>query len=264
MAQQQTVPVNPVKARLEAGEAALGLNVRLSRSGDIARIAKATGHDFLFIDTQHSIFSLETLAQLIQAALGSGVAPLVRVRGVDDPDTALLLDNGAAGIVFPDVSTAAEARRAVELCRFAPRGRRSVAGGYPQFDFRAVPVGEATRLLDEATLVVCMIETPAGLEAIDEIAAVDGVDVLHLGSNDLMAALGKPGSFDDPVLTQAIGRVLAAARRHGKAAGCGGVRDVARQAALIREGMRFLTTQTDIGFLMAAAQRWTQELRALA
>ena len=259
-----TVPAvpNPVKARFAAGEAALGLNVRLTRSGDIARIAKATGHDFLFIDTQHSVFSLETLAQLIQAALGSGVAPLVRVRSIDDQDTALLLDNGAAGIVFPDVGSAEEARRAVEICRFAPRGKRSVAGGYPQFDYRPVPVGEATRLLDEALLVVCMIETPAGLAAIEDIAAVDGVDVIHVGSNDLMAALGKPGRFDDPVLEEALERALAAARRHGKVAGCGGVRDVARQAALIRRGMRFFTTQTDIGFLMAAAQRWTDELRA--
>lgn len=260
MAAHPTVP-NPVKARFAAGEAALGMNVRLSRSGDIARIAKATGHDFLFIDTQHSIFSLETLAQMIQAALGCGVAPLVRVRGVGDPDTALLLDNGAAGIVFPDVGSAEDARRAVEICRFAPKGKRSVAGGYPQFDYRPVPIGEATRLLDDATLVVCMIETPAGLDAVEAIAAVDGVDVIHLGSNDLMAALGKPGSFEDPVLAEAIDRTLAAARRHGKVAGCGGIRDVARQAQLIRQGMRFFTTQTDIGFLMGAAQRWTSELR---
>src|SRR5690349_20939235 len=91
---------NPVKERMKAGEAALGMNVRLARSGDIARIAKATGHDFIFSDAQHSIFSRETITHITQTALAIGIAPFVRVRGCDDPDTSLLLDNGALGIVF--------------------------------------------------------------------------------------------------------------------------------------------------------------------
>src|SRR5579863_6597281 len=102
---------NPVKERMKAGEAALGMNIRLGRSADIARIAKATGHDFIFIDVQHSIFSLETIAHIAHTALAIGVAPLVRVRRCDDPDPSLPLDNGALGIVFPDVNNAAEARR---------------------------------------------------------------------------------------------------------------------------------------------------------
>src|SRR5437764_12415220 len=100
---------NPVKQRMQAGEVALGMIVRLARSGDIARIAKTTGHDFIFIDRQHSLFSLETIGHIAQAALGCGVAPLVRVRSCEDPDTALLLDNGVAGIVFPLASLDADA-----------------------------------------------------------------------------------------------------------------------------------------------------------
>src|ERR1700675_1998755 len=118
--------VNPVKARMQAGEVALGMIVRLARSGDIARIAKTTWHDFIFIDRQPSLFSLETIRHIAQAALGCGVAPLVRVRSCDDPDTSVILDNGATGIVFPDVSSAADAQRAVNACKFAPIGRRSV------------------------------------------------------------------------------------------------------------------------------------------
>ena len=100
---------NPVKTRMGAGDVALGLVVRLARSGDITRIAKTTGHDFIFIDRQHSLFSLETVGHIAQAALGCGVAPLVRVRSCGDPDVSLLLDGGATGIVFPDVSSAADA-----------------------------------------------------------------------------------------------------------------------------------------------------------
>ncbi len=137
--------------------------MRLARSPDIARIAKTTGHDFIFIDIQHSIFNVETLSDMAQTALAIGVSPVVRVRGIDDPDVSLLLDNGVTGIVYPDVNTADEARRAVDVCKFAPVGSRSVTGGYPMFDYAAVPLVEAIPVLNEATLLVAMIETVEGL-----------------------------------------------------------------------------------------------------
>src|SRR5215469_12999854 len=117
---------NPVKDKLRAGEVALGITVRIGRSPDIAHIAKATGHDFIFIDGQHSIFNLETIVAVAHTALAIGVAPLVRVRGIDDPDVSLLLDNGVTGIIYPDIANAGEAKQAVDACKFAPIGKRSV------------------------------------------------------------------------------------------------------------------------------------------
>ena len=253
---------NPVLDRMRAGDVALGMNVRLSRSADVVRVARATGHDFVFIDTQHALFGLETVGHMAQAALALGVAALVRVRGVDDPDISLLLDTGVAGIVVPDVGTAEQARRAVRTCRFPPAGKRSVGGGYPHFDYRGVPVAQATAALDAATLLVLMIETVEGLENVEAIAAVDGVDVLHVGSNDLLVDMGKAGQFDDPAIVAAQDRVIAAAGAHGRFAGCGGNRDVARQAAAIRRGARFVTTQSDTAFMAAAAGAWTAGVRA--
>jgi 2-keto-3-deoxy-L-rhamnonate aldolase RhmA len=106
-----------------------------------------------------------------------------------------------------------------------------------------------------------MIETVEGLDNVEAIAAVEGVDVLHVGSNDLLADMGKPGKFDDPDIIAAQDRVIAAAKVHGKFAGCGGNRDVERQAAAMRRGAQFITTQTDIGFLTAAAGQWTEAVR---
>jgi len=253
--------VNPVKARMRAGEVALGMIARLSRSGDVVRIAKSTGHDFIFIDAQHSLFSLETIGHMAQVGLNCGTAVLVRARSCDDPDISLMLDNGVAGIVFPDVNTAAQARRAVAASKFAPIGTRSVVGGYPHFDFRALPLARATQALNEATLVVCMIETREGLRNVEDIAAVEGVDVIHVGCNDLLAAMDKPGAFGDPEVVAAIERTIAAAAQHGKFAGLGGERDLERQLAFIQKGVRFVTTQTDIGFLMAEAARRTEQIR---
>jgi 2-keto-3-deoxy-L-rhamnonate aldolase RhmA len=252
---------NPVMDRMQAGQPALGMTVRMGRSGEIVRIAKATGHDFIFIDVQHSLFNLETVGHMAQVALSCGIAPMVRVRSVADPNVSLYLDNGVTGIIFPDVNTVADAQRGVDAAKFAPVGKRSVCGGYPHFDYRAVPLAQSLPALNAAAMVVCMIETVEGLNNVEAIAAVTGVDVIHVGSNDLLVNMGKPGQFDDPEIVAAQERAIAAARAHGKFAGIGGNRDVERQAAAVRKGCLYVTTQTDIGFLTAAAGQWTKGVR---
>jgi 2-keto-3-deoxy-L-rhamnonate aldolase RhmA len=252
---------NPVKELLKAGKVALGMNVRLGRSGDIARIAKTTGHDFIFVDIQHSLFNIETIGHIAQVALGIGIAPLVRVRSCDDPDTSVLLDNGVTGIVFPDVSTADEARRAVNRAKYPPIGKRSVSGGYPIFDYRPMNTADSVPALQDNTLVVCMIETKEGLENIDEICAVPGIDVIHVGSNDLLTAMGRPGTFGSPEHIAALDKVIAACKKHGKVPGVGGDRNLARQAEFIRKGMHFITTNSEIAFILAEGTRVTTELR---
>src|SRR5688572_600032 len=175
---------HPLKEIFKQGKVALGLLTRLARSGDIARIAKSTGHDFIFIDAQHAAYNIETIASMAQTAHALGIAPLVRVRSCDDPQTQVFLDIGATGVVFPDVNTAAEAKRAVDRARFPPLGRRSAAGAYPLFDYRAISMADTVAAITENTLVGVMIETPEGLANVDAIAAVDGIDVIHVGLND--------------------------------------------------------------------------------
>ncbi len=255
--------VNPAKRRMQADELALGLIVRVARSVEIARIAAATGHDFLFIDAQHAAFSPETVGQIAQAAHGSGVAPIVRVRGCDDPNLPLYLDVGATGIIVPDVNSAEEARRAARAAKFAPIGRRSLPGPMPLLDFAPVPAAEATRAVNDATLLVCMIETRSGVENAEAIAAVEGVDVVHVGCVDLVFDLGEPDAFGSAATMAAVEHVIAAARASGKFAGVGGDRDPERQAHYVRKGVRFMTTQTDIGLLMAEGGRVVGKLRRL-
>jgi 2-keto-3-deoxy-L-rhamnonate aldolase RhmA len=173
----------------------------------------------------------------------------------------VLLDNGVMGIVYPDVNTAAEARRAVARAKFPPIGRRSAAGAYPVFDYRATPAAQTVSALNDSTLVVCMIETPEGVNNVEEIAKVDGVDVIHIGSNDLLTAMGKPGQFGDPEGAKAIDRVISVAVASGKIAGMGGDRYLPRQVEYIKKGARFITTNSEIAFIMAEASRVTSELR---
>jgi staphyloferrin B biosynthesis citrate synthase len=253
---------NPVRRRIAADEAALGFVVRSSRSGEIARIALASGHDFLYIDTQHAMFSRETVDEIITACNGLGVAPLVRIRSADDPDASRFLDAGAAGLIVPDVSTAAQARRIVRTCRFPPLGARSLPGG-PLIPFGrgAAPADEAMARSNAETLLVCMIETSEGVANADEIAALDGVDALHVGCVDLLVALGKPGQAGCPEVMAAIAQVARATRTHSKIFGIGGDWEPERRLGYLRDGARFLTTGTDTSLLLEVATERVAAIR---
>lgn len=254
--------VNPVRERLAAGGVAFGINVRVARSGEIARIARATGHDFLYIDAQHALFNRETVSHLAGTALGCGVAPFVRVRSAQDPDISLLLDAGVTGVVVPDVVSPEQARHVVDVAKYPPLGRRSLAGFTIHADFRAVPTDVQMSVENAGVLVVIMIESRAGLARVEEIAAVPGVDGLYLGMNDMLADMGRPGQLDDPELADALDRVVRAAAAHGQFVGAGGMTQPAQQVRAIRAGVRFMTTDSDLGMLRAGAGNAVGAIRA--
>ncbi|MGH7152871.1 MAG: aldolase/citrate lyase family protein, partial [Acetobacteraceae bacterium] len=130
----------------------IGLGVRLARTVDIAKVARATGFDWLFLDLEHGPMSLETCAAISVAALDVGVAPLVRVPNGEYAIATRALDAGALGIVVPHVDTVEEAREVVSRLKYPPIGHRSVAGQQPQYDFKPVKIGELTTDLNAASL----------------------------------------------------------------------------------------------------------------
>jgi 2-keto-3-deoxy-L-rhamnonate aldolase RhmA len=254
--------VNPVKQKIARGEVAFGISVRLTRSGEIARIARATGHDFLYIDLQHAMFNLETIGHITHAALGCGVAPIVRTRGASDPDLSLMLDAGVLGLVIPNVETVDDAQRVVDAAKFAPVGKRSISGASPHFDYQSVPTADLVEMLDKETLVILMIESVEGLKNIETIGAVPGIDGLYLGMGDMLISMGKAGQSDDPEIFEALHRLVAVARDNHLIAGCGGVDDVERQLRTIRGGVQFLTTQSDLSFVMKGASQAIASIRS--
>ena len=258
----ESVP-NHTKRRLAAGELALGMGARQARTVDIATIAKTCGFDWLFIDMEHSSMDVDLASQLAMAALGAGITPLVRVPGHEHYHASRLLDNGAQGVVAPHVDTVEEAQRIARACRYPPLGHRSIAGAQPQLGFRAVPVGEATRLVNDLTLVVVMLETPRAIANADAIAQVPGVDVLLIGTNDLCAEMGIPGQFTEPRVEDAYRKVIAACARHGKHPGMGGVYEPKLMEQYIQMGMRMILSGSDLSFMMAGARARSEFLRGV-
>jgi 2-keto-3-deoxy-L-rhamnonate aldolase RhmA len=258
------VPIteNATLTRLQSKQLALGVVVKLHAGVEMAKIARACDHDFLFIDMQHGGMSVESTVALCHAALDTGVTPLVRVARSDTSLATRLLDNGALGIIVPDIETAEQAREVVANCRFPPRGRRSVGAGYPQLGYEALSTSDAMGALDRQTLLVAMIESRRGIDNVEAIAQVPGIDVLHIGSNDLLAEMGISDQLGKEPHFALCRRVQEACRAHDKVFGIGGVRDPGLQRRFIAMGALMMTTNSDLAFLMAGLAERARVLRA--
>jgi len=254
---------NPARERLKNGELALGVGVRLARTVDIAKAMATAGFDWLFIDMEHGSIDLDVAAQISVAALDAGIAPIPRVPAQAYSHATRILDTGAAGIVMPHVDTPEEARTIVDKLKYPPQGHRSVAGVMAQLGFKAVPLADSTRILNAESLVVVMIETPQAVENAEAIAAVPGVDVLLIGTNDLSMEMGLPGELGHQKVAAAYERVIAACKRHGKYAGMGGVYTEPLMSKYIGMGARFILGGSDFSLLTGAAQQRTQLLHGV-
>src|SRR5215813_3121784 len=147
--EKMAIATNAAKARLRNNQLAIGIGVRLVRNVDIIKVMKAAGFDWLFLDLEHGPLSIETACEIAVAAQDSGIAPIVRVPYGELTMATRVLDGGALGVVIPHVDTAEEAREIADRLRYPPRGHRSVGGGQAQFDYAPMPLGEATKLMDD-------------------------------------------------------------------------------------------------------------------
>src|SRR5215217_593652 len=148
---------NVAREKLEQGQLSLGVGVRITRSVEIAKAMAASGFDWLFLDMEHGVMSLEACAQIAAAALDAGITPIARVPNGQYSIATRALDNGCLGIVVPHVDTAEEAREVVNRLKYPPVGHRSMGGIGPHYDLRSVSTGEAAAALNAAGLTVVML-----------------------------------------------------------------------------------------------------------
>jgi len=259
-----TIFANATMARLRAGGLALGFGVNHLRTIATAQLAKASGYDWLSIDMEHGAFSMHEASQLCIAALPLGITPFARIGVGAYGDGTRALDNGAQGVIVPQMEDAAEAARAVAAFRYPPLGTRGWGGVAPHFGYTPQPVAQAQEELNRETSLVVVIESPLGVTNAGAIAAIAGVDILLLGSSDLSTQLGIPGRYDDPQITSAFQRVAEACDRHGKILGMGGVYDQEWAQRYHDMGARFIAGGSDHSFLTSAATARAKFLRNLA
>jgi 4-hydroxy-2-oxoheptanedioate aldolase len=212
-------------------------------------MAVLAGFDWLLIDLEHGSADLETLILQLQTAAGSKSAVLARIAWNEPWMFKRVLDMGASGVMVPYVNTPEEAERAARSMRYPPVGIRGVA-----YLNRATSFGQAfQRYFEDANdhlTTVVQIETAEAVQSAEEIAAVEGVDVLFVGPLDLSVNLGIARQFDHPSFRTALKRVAAAASKHGKAAGILLAREEQLEQS-INDGFRFIALGSDAGMVAA-------------
>jgi 4-hydroxy-2-oxoheptanedioate aldolase len=252
-----------MRERIEAGHLILCMALAQARTADIPMIAAASGFDAVYVDLEHTGISLETTSLLCSAAIGAGITPLVRVPAHDHQYMTRALDIGALGVIVPHVESPDEAKRIVDACRFPPRGHRSVSGPNPANRYRASGQRELLDWFDRQIIVAAMLETPSAVAQADQIASVDGLDMVMVGPHDLSAEMGILGQFGDEAIREALAAVARACRAHAKIFGIAGISDLELLTELVALGLRFVSAGTDAGFLTEAAGAHAARLRAI-
>jgi 2-dehydro-3-deoxyglucarate aldolase/4-hydroxy-2-oxoheptanedioate aldolase len=210
---------NKVKRSLAGGGVALGTMVMEFSTTGVARLAAEAGADFAVFDLEHTGWGMDTVRTLLTTARPANLVPVVRVPAAQYPFIARVLDLGAMGIMVPMVEGAEQARDIVRFAKYPPQGRRGAAFGVAHDDYTSGDIVAKMRSANDEGLLIAQIETVGGLEDVEGIAAVPGIDVLWIGHFDLTNSMGIPGEFGHTRYQEALERVLAACRRHGKAAG---------------------------------------------
>ena len=236
--------------------------IRCRAAKDAVRAADLLLRDgnlpLLLIDLEHGSGSLADLRNMLLACRESKAAPIVRIPSVDPDTVKFAMDSGAAGVMFPYVSTVEEAQTAVRCMKYPPQGTRGVAGA-----IRATNFGRHWETYfaeaNSQSLVIVQIETPEAVEAAEQIAAVDGVDVLFVGPLDLSVNLGHPGDFSPPEFQAALQHVVAACKHNQKSAGILSKPGFVRQH--LEFGFQLFALGSDSTSVVAGLQQSLREIK---
>jgi len=246
-----TITENPVKKALKDGKVVIGATVTAANA-DVAATLAGAGFDFLWIEMEHSPLTLETVRSMILATRGLKAMPFTRVP-VNEPWLAKrVLDIGSLGVVFPFTSTRELAEQAVKSCKYPPLGIRGSGPAMAAARW-GMSGPDYAKFANENVLVVVIIEQKQAIDNIEEIASVPGVDVMFIGVNDLSFSLGVGGKTTDPIVEEAVNKVLAAGKKHNIPIGypAGNPAEINKRIA---QGFRFFQAPSDLGLMTAGAR----------
>lgn len=250
---------NPLKTALAAGGAQLGSILGQFRSPEIARIYKAAGFDWVFVDTEHGGFDIESVQDVCRVASLIGLTPLVRVADVQYSLVARALDCGAEGVIYPRVESPELLERAITWTKFPPAGTRGFGLTRMAVDYGAMTMPEIMNYSNHNVMTVLQIETSRAVDAREELLAIEGIDAVLVGPADLSISLGVPGEFEHPRLVGAVEAIMDTCGRRNIVPGIH--LRISKIAQFWRQrGMRLLSCSTEATMLLERATAMVQEI----
>lgn len=241
-----------LREKLESGNPVIGSFVKITDPAIVEVMGKA-GFDFAIIDMEHGPISVETAQNSIRAAELTGISPIIRVSRNDPVEILRCLDIGAEGVEVPQIRDAEDARTMVTAARFHPMGERGVCRYVRAASYSCMDRHEYFKMANEKTLTIAHLEGVVAVKNLDEIMAVDGVDVLFIGPYDLSQSIGVPGEVTHPLVLRQMEKVIAAARAAGKLVGTF-ADDIESAKRWMEAGVMYIAISVDVGIFYDACR----------
>lgn len=250
-----------VKRKLKNNEPVLAAKMNFLNP-HLAEMMGLIGFDCLWICNEHIYIDNSLLDHIILASRSTGMDVLLRRNGSAYQELLQPLEMGVTGIMAPRIRTVRQVNDLIEWIKFPPLGRRGFDGVNADADFGLISMDEYIRTANSETFTVVQIEDPEAIDLVDEIASLEGVDVLFIGHGDLALSLGVPGQTRHPRIVEIMDRVLEACARYGKHAGIP-IGSPEEAESLIARGFRFFTIGADYRHIKAALLNMREEFRAV-
>ena len=232
-----------VLKKLRAGEVAICTKLNLMDSRTV-EIAAMYDFDCFWLDMEHVPSTMGDIEHQIRTAKVKDIDTMVRVPRGSYSDIVIPLEADASGIMVPHVMSLADAKQVVRQSRFHPIGRRAIDGGNTDGAYCMLPLQEYIKQANEQRFVVVQIEDPEPLDDLEQIAQIEGIDMLFFGRTDFSHGIGTPAKWDNPLLVESRKRVAKVARDNGKFAGTPGNPDNYKE--LIDIGYNFISMGADV------------------
>jgi len=244
--------MNPVKEKLRSGQVVLGQIVLELFTPGVAPMLAASGMEFVLYDMEHGRCDIGLLETMVISCRGTGIVPFCRVPDVNFVPMSRVLDLGVRGVMVPRMETREQMIETVSVLKYAPQGRRGVALGVAHDLYRSGGAAFLPQANDD-TMVIAIIETVRGIENIDSILSVPGLDIAWMGHYDLTVSMGIAAQFDHPRFLAAMDLIVATSRKYGVAAGF--MASSAEDALhWIEKGYRALSVGSDVITYMTACR----------
>lgn len=251
---------NIVKEKLRGGQAVIGTFARMNSIS--AEILGRTGWDFVIIDMEHGVYTMQDAAGLIRAAKAVGLSPIVRVPGTAPIHVMRALDAGADGVQIPQLTNLEQIKAVCEAARYYPEGQRGMCAYGAAAGYSTIPFDEHMKTSNREALVVIHIENEWSAAHISDILEIPGIDVVFCGPNDMSQSMGIPNQLDNPRLTALLDGVFETCRRKNVPTGI-----FVRQPEMISRwlecGVRYLTCSVDVGMYAEIARAKSSKLRSM-
>jgi 4-hydroxy-2-oxoheptanedioate aldolase len=209
---------NILKEKLKNGQTVIGTWSSLS-SPNVINVLGTTGLDFVVIDMEHGSMSFETVENMVRAAETSGISPIIRTWDDDGQTLLRTLETGTQSVMVPHVKTAEDADRIAKACKYFPEGNRGLSPYTRVHNFTHEGIDESLQKANQETLCGILVEGKDGLEKLDDIVQVDGIDLIYLGLFDICQSVGLPGQVSHPDVLAEVERCQKIIKSNGIAPG---------------------------------------------